>query len=112
MTKEDLISYGADFEKGMQLCMNNEAFYFKMIQKCLANEKFKTLGEKLTAKDLKAAFEDAHALKGVTGNLALTPLYNAIEQIVEPLRKGEEADYSSLYKKIEEEKAKLDSFAL
>ena len=104
MTKDDLISAGADYTGGLELCMNNEDFYFKMIRKGLANERFDSLKKNLDDKNLDAAFEDAHALKGVAGNLHLTPLYNAISAIVEPLRAHDsEADYSSLYNSMNEQ---------
>jgi len=108
LTKEALIAYGADYTTGMARCLNKEDFYFKMIRMVAANEKFTSLGKQLEAKDLKAAFEDAHALKGVVGNVALTPLFEAIEEIVEPLRRSEDADYSAPYAKIMDLKKKLD----
>ena len=100
-SKENLTAYGADYEKGLKLCVGKEDFYFRMIKKGLANEKFASLGENLKAGDLKKAFDDAHALKGVAGNLALTPLFNAVCDIVEPLRlEKADADYDALYAKI------------
>ena len=53
---------------------------------------------------LRAAFEAAHTLKGVAGNLGLKPLYDAVCHIVEPLRRGEERDdYAVMYQTIQEE---------
>lgn len=104
MTKDELISAGADYAGGLELCMNNEEFYFKMIRKGLVNEKFDSLKKNLDNKNLDAAFEDAHALKGVAGNLHLTPLYKALEEIVEPLRQRDsKADYQALYNKMREQ---------
>lgn len=100
LTKETLLEYGADYDAAMKLCMDNEAFYFKLIAKCVENERFASLGEHLRSNDLKGAFEDAHALKGAVGNLSLTPLYNAISDIVEPLRSGEQKDYGAQYEAI------------
>ncbi len=101
MTKDELISAGADYAGGLELCMNNEEFYFKMIRKGLANERFDSLKKNLDDKNLDAAFEDAHALKGVAGNLHLTPLFKAVEEIVEPLRaRDSEADYQTMYSAI------------
>lgn len=98
ISKDALIALGADYEKGMSLCLNNEDFYFKMIGKGLANEKFESLGKNIEAENIQAAFEDAHALKGVCANLALTPLLSAVEKIVEPLRaKDTSVDYKTLY---------------
>ena len=42
------------------------------------------------------------------GNVALSPLFAALEDIVEPLRQGEDRDYSELYAKIMNLKKKLD----
>ena len=104
MTKEELISAGADYEGGLTLCMNNEEFYFRILRKGLANEKFDSLKKNLDDKNLDAAFEDAHALKGVVGNLHLTPLYKAVEAIVEPLRRRDsETDYQALYDQMNEQ---------
>ena len=101
MTKDELISAGADYPGGLELCMNNEEFYFKMIRKGLANERFDSLKKNLDNKNLDAAFEDAHALKGVAGNLHLTPLYKAVEEIVEPLRARDSgADYQTMFSEI------------
>ena len=61
----------------------------------------------LEAKDLKEAFEAAHALKGVAGNLALDPLYDAVCEIVEPLRAGEDKDYTEGYQKVLEARDRL-----
>ena len=104
MTKDELISAGADYAGGLELCMNNEEFYFKMIRKGLVNERFDSLKKNLDDKNLDAAFEDAHALKGVAGNLHLTPLYKAVEQIVEPLRARDSgADYETMYSEISQQ---------
>ena len=104
MTKEELIAAGADYDGGLTLCMDNEEFYFKMIRKGLANERFDSLKKNLDDKNLDAAFEDAHALKGVVGNLHLTPLYKVVEAIVEPLRRRDsESDYQALYEQINEQ---------
>ena len=55
---------------------------------------FERLKAALEAGDLAAAFEAAHALKGVLGNLALTPAYDQVSEITELLRARTEMDYS------------------
>ncbi len=64
--------------------------------------RFDKLASSIEARDLDAAFDAAHALKGVTGNLALTPLYQAIFDITEFLRARTDTDYSELIKSITE----------
>ena len=108
MTKESLIEAGADYNAGLALCMNNEAFYFKMIAKGLSNSKFESMKTHLQEGNLDEAFEEAHALKGVVGNLALTCLFDSLNALVEPLRKKDAtADYDALYAQMEGELTKL-----
>ena len=52
----------------------------------LADANFDKLREAVAAGDAKAAFEAAHALKGVAGNLALTPIYTPLSELTEQLR--------------------------
>ena len=51
--------------------------------------------------------EICHALKGVIGNLAITPLYEALSDMTEKLRSREEADYQFLYSKVIEIRSKF-----
>ena len=108
LTKDALLAYGASYDEGMARCLNKEDFYFKMIRMVAANEKFASLGSALIAKDLQAAFEDAHALKGIVANVSLTPLSDALEAIVEPLRRREDIDYTVMYARIVALKKQLD----
>ncbi|HAZ91136.1 MAG TPA: Hpt domain-containing protein, partial [Eubacterium sp.] len=66
------------------------------VGKVLADERLITLEEKLTDKDYDAAFEIAHALKGMYSNLSLTPLAKPIIKMTELLRAKTDTDYSAL----------------
>ena len=107
LTMETLREYGVKTNQGLERCCNMEAFYFKMIAASVNDANFEKLGKALDANDLNEAFEAAHALKGVAGNLALDPLYDAMCDIVEPLRAKEKRDYTEQYKKIMEARDKL-----
>ena len=102
-----LREYGADVDTGLARCMNNEVFYLKLVVKSLGDNAFDKLNESLDANDLDAAFEAAHSLKGVMGNLALTPIYDPMVEITELLRSRTEMDYSALRNQINEKKAEL-----
>ena len=65
------------------------------------------LQDAIDNKDLKAAFEAAHALKGVLGNLSLTPLYTPVVEITELLRSNTDMDYKSLLDTILEKRDEL-----
>ena len=71
---------------------------------CFAN----SIGEKLIAEgDLAEAFEQAHALKGVLGNIAIAPLYEPMAEMTELLRAKKEVDYAARYRPIKELRDKL-----
>ncbi len=102
LTLEKLKELGIDPAEGLTRCMNNEVFFFKMISMAISNEYFETLGHALDEGDLDTAFEAAHALKGVIGNLALAPIYDPLSEMTELLRARKLADYSSMYRPIKE----------
>jgi HPt (histidine-containing phosphotransfer) domain-containing protein len=107
ITIDMLKEYGADVNVGLSRCMGNEALYLRLVSTIPAEEHFGKLKDSIEAGDLAAAFENAHALKGVTGNLSLTPLYTPLVTITELLRAREETDYSDLLSEIILQKDKL-----
>ena len=96
MTINDLVAYGADTKEGLIRCMNNEAFYLQMVKMSTEDPNFQKLFDAIEAGNLASAFDAAHALKGLTGNLALTPLTDQLCEITELLRVRKEADYAAL----------------
>ena len=107
LTIEVLNDFGVNTKEGLTRCMNNEKFYFKMLKMGLASDQFEKLGAALDAGKLDEAFEAAHALKGVLGNLALTPIYTPLAEMTELLRAGKSEDYVTIYKPILELRNKL-----
>lgn len=102
-----LREFGADVESGLERCMNNEGFYLKLVEKSLGDNSFDKLVEAIDSNDLEGAFEAAHSLKGVTGNLALTPIYDPVVEITELLRSRTDMDYSELKSRILEKRDEL-----
>ncbi len=96
LTVETLRDYGADTETGMKRCMGNEALYIRLVGSISSDPGFDKIEEAIKAGDLDAAFETAHALKGVLGNLSLTPLYDKASEITELLRERKEMDYGPM----------------
>ena len=109
LTIEALKSFGADADEGLKRCVNNEEFYFKMIGKAVNEPSFDMLYSALDEKDYDMAFEKAHALKGVLGNLALTPIYDPMSEMVELLRGRTDTDYSKYIETIKEKKKELEA---
>ena len=100
ITLEQLRAWGADVDEAMPRCLNNEAFYSRLVGKAVEEPTFDRLREALEAGDLDKAFEQAHALKGVTSNLALTPILNPVIKITELLRSRTVTDYNPLLSEI------------
>ncbi|MBR4153094.1 MAG: hypothetical protein IKT98_09075 [Selenomonadaceae bacterium] len=109
LTIQKLQEYGVNTKEGLARCMNMEKFYFRMLGMGLKNDSFDKLEKLLAEGNYEEAFEQAHALKGVVGNLALTPIFGPLSDLTESLRAKKEADYISLYKPIKELRDKLVS---
>lgn len=109
ITIEGLKKLGVNTEKALGRCMNKEDFYLKLVPTALNGPHVGELKAALAQKDLDKAFDCAHALKGVWGNLELTPLHERICEITELLRAKADADYDSLVKDLEERLAEFKS---
>jgi len=96
LTIEKLRTWGADTEDGLRRCMNNEAFYLRLAEKAAQDPAYDKLKEAVAAHNLTAAFEAAHALKGVSANLALTPVNRPVAEMSDLLKAGTDMDYSAL----------------
>lgn len=94
ITLDDLKELGADTATGIARCVNDEGFYIKMVSMALQDTNFEQLKEAVESGDLSTAFERAHALKGVMGNVALTSLFEPIAAMTEELRAGNDIDYT------------------
>ena len=107
MTLDDLRAYGAAADEGLARCMNNEAFYLKMVGLGLQDERFGILGDVLAGGEIPAAFEMAHALKGVIANLSLTPIEKPLSEMTEILRAGGREGCEALWTQVLEERQRL-----
>ena len=100
ITIDGLNQLGADTTTGIARCVNNEEFYLKMVSMALQDGNFELLKEAIASGDLDKAFEHAHALKGVMGNVGLTTLFEPIAEMTEELRARKDIDYSDYMDKI------------
>lgn len=107
ITIEGLKALGADTDSGLVRCLNNEAFYLKLVKMALEDGNYEKLKEAVSRKDLDEAFECAHALKGMLGNVSLDNLLEPVKTITEALRGKEDIDYGPLLQQMEEELEKL-----
>lgn len=101
LTIENLRKYGANVDEGLQRCINNEQLYLTLVNRFLDQNTFPDLKAAIQDHDLEKAFHIAHSLKGVIGNLSLSPLYDVICQMTELLRNRTEMDYSDYIQRYE-----------
>lgn len=108
--REIFEAYGADYEGTLPRFLGKEDLYLRFLDMLLKDETLQRLGEALEADDGAGAFEAAHTLKGVVGNMGLTPLYQAVCALVGPLRAGERReDYPAMYRAVRLEFQKAEA---
>ena len=81
-----LEDWGCDIDEGLDRLGGDEDFYETLLSGFVQENSMGVLTEAMEAGDYCRAFEAAHGLKGDTGNLSLTPLYEAVCSLVEDLR--------------------------
>ncbi len=72
-----LNAWGCDTAGALERMSGDAAFYAELAHEFIGDELFSTLGRAVEDGDIKGAFMAAHSLKGVTGNLGLTPCMGA-----------------------------------
>lgn len=107
--KEIFEAYGADYETTMERFMGSEETYQDFLDMLFGDDNLLNLGEAIDSGNLEMAFEAAHTLKGVAGNMGLKRLYEAVCDMVDPLRRRERRnDYHELYESIKTEFHEVD----
>jgi len=94
---EELAALGADITDGLNRLMNNEAIYIKLLKKLPDSIAKLEVLPFIESGDIETAIQNAHTIKGMTGNLSVTPLYHAYTEIVNMLRGGKVEEARQLY---------------
>ena len=100
ITVKKLKELGCDTDKGLERCLGDEDFYLEFVPDALKKERYEKLEALIKNKDLDAAFETAHGLKGILTNLSLDPLTEPVSEMTELLRARTDTDYSGLLTKM------------
>ncbi|MDR2356426.1 MAG: Hpt domain-containing protein [Clostridiales Family XIII bacterium] len=77
-----------DIESGLRRVAGSAKIYVKILNSFLATEEFDKLTANLSAGDIEAAAATAHGIKGMSGNLSLTKLYNETVAFEARLKQG------------------------
>ena len=85
---EELSALGVDTNDAITRFMGNSELYEKMLKKFPKTVEDAPVIAYAQSEDYETATSNAHALKGVTGNLSLTPLYDRYTRIVDMYRES------------------------
>ena len=96
---ETLRAFGVDVEATIARFGGNEALLMRFLTGFSNDKTMQSLRDAVAAGDLEAMKVAAHSLKGLTGNLGLTPLFNASSELMNALRQGE-TNTDALYQRV------------
>lgn len=86
MDQDACVRAGIDYQQGAARFMGKTELYEKFLRAFLADPDFPALEKAMEARDVQAAFQAGHSLKGVSGNLSINGLYNKLLPFVDALR--------------------------
>lgn len=95
----DIRELGVNVEEGLERFMNNEPLYERMLKKLPSVLEASCVMPCFESGDLEAAYNNAHTIKGVVGNLSVDPLYNGYSGIAKLLREGQGDEARALLEK-------------
>ena len=94
---DELISMGIDLDGALQRFLGKKAIFEKMLKKLPKAVADCPVEEYFEKKDYQTAFANAHTLKGLAGNLSVTPMFDAYSDICDKLRhEDNEGAYTAL----------------
>lgn len=98
---EELKSLGADVQEGLDRVMGDQDLYEMMLGMFLSSVAENSIApEDFDAADLDGLIKKVHTLKGITGNLALTPLFDGYTEALGLLRAGRPGEGKAAYEKL------------
>ncbi len=83
--------------------MMNDVFIAKMLTKFMDNNIHEQMISAYENKDYRALFAASHSYKGVTGNLALTPLFELASTITEATRNSDDVNLDKEIQELKEQ---------
>lgn len=104
MTNNEILNaleaWGVNLEETLSRFIDDSELYIECLYTFADDNNFVDLGVALQNADYQRAFDCAHTLKGVAGNLGLTPLFNVLSDLVEPLRANIYDNLLKLYENV------------
>lgn len=99
---EEMEALGANVKEGLDRVMNDQDLYEMMLGMFVETlEKEQVRPEDLDQGDPEELAKRVHTLKGITGNLSLTPLYQDYMEALNLLRSNEPAKAKKVLEKMQ-----------
>ncbi|OJF77374.1 MAG: hypothetical protein BKP49_02615 [Treponema sp. CETP13] len=92
-----------DVDTSLIRFLNNTDMYIKYIKEFGSDNSIYDLEKYFTHKEWQKAFEKAHTLKGITGNLGILTLYDKFSKICIAYRKNNFEEMKKIYAKTKRE---------
>ncbi len=97
---DEITKFGVDKEDALKRFLNNQQLFEKMLKKLPNQIRTLPVMEFIDSGDYDQATKNAHTLKGVTGNLSVTPLYKGYTEVVSLLRDNEHEKAAQRYREM------------
>ena len=97
---EELKALGVNIDEGLKRINGNERLYTKLLGSFTKTIENQSVSPDFDGNDCTETIEKAHAIKGTSGNLSITPVYEAYTEIVNLLRTGKPEQARPILEKI------------
>lgn len=86
---EELKTMGVDVDDGLKRVMGKEGSYIKFLGKFVKMMNEEAVRPDFADAELEETIGKVHSIKGVSGNLSISPVYDAYTEILDQLRNGQ-----------------------
>lgn len=104
---DTLTAYGIDYADAMARMLNNGALFKQLAMHYMDDANYAALAEDMKVADYETAYNHAHTLKGVAGNLSFATLHGLAAQLCDALSAGDAETASALMEPLAEAHARV-----
>lgn len=97
---EELKSYGVNIDEGINRLGGNEGLYKRLLGTFTSTIVNYYITPDFEAENCEEIINKAHTIKGIAGNLSITPVYDAYTQIVALLRSNQTEEAKKVIRNI------------
>ena len=97
---DELRELGVDVDDGLKRINGNEKLYTKLLGSFIKAINTYNVQPDFDGTDYNDVIEKTHAIKGTSGNLSITPVYEAYTKIVDKLRGGDPETAREILKEV------------